>query len=145
MSAPRSIAVPIRSRKHRLLTALLALLGMLFMQFAVAAYACPRLQAGNADGPSMSPHAADQAPGMPDCGEPDADSPALCHAHCHDGQSSLDKPEARTPAPVFVTLMVLPAAFEPAVPRRGPPAEAPSLLRRPTAPPIAIRHCCYRI
>ncbi|HUG25380.1 hypothetical protein [Piscinibacter sp.] len=115
-------------RKHRVLTALIALVGMLFMQLAVAAYACP----GSSE--SAPPTA------MADCDEADSAAPALCHAHCQDGQTSLDKPEVRTAAAVmFFMALVEPvsagtqARFEPA-----------SLLRRSTAPPISIRHCCLR-
>ena len=39
-------------RKHRLLTALVALLGMLFMQLAVASYACPSLVGAHVEGAS---------------------------------------------------------------------------------------------
>lgn len=129
------------SRKHRILTALVALFGMLFMQVAVAAYACPGLgglrQAVAEDVAAMQ--------GMPDCDQLDTATPALCHAHCVDRQSSLDKPQSpvATPAAVIVAAILTPV--EPLVPVASPSPAADSSLRRITSPPIAIRHCCLRI
>ena len=79
-------------RKYRILTALVALFSMLFMQLAVAAYVCPDAQGGR----GSETMAADQSPMqlMPGCDQPDPAAPALCHAYCQDGKSSLDKPEA---------------------------------------------------
>ena len=110
-------------RKHRILTALIALFGMLFMQLAVAAYACP----------------------MPGCDQIDEAQPALCHAHCQAGKSAPDKAEAPvvTPAAVIVTAILAPP--EPLAPVGLPGAEPASFLQRSTAPPISIRHCCFRI
>jgi hypothetical protein len=131
-------------RKHRFLTALIALVGMLFMQLAVASYACPGLQ---------SRDTAEIAAGSPEvvrsttpCEQPDPEQPALCHAHCQDGKSSLSKHESPTvsPAAVFVAapLHVPEPAFAGGMPGVEP---SPSLLQRITAPPISIRHCCFRI
>lgn len=131
------------SRKYRILTALIALFSMLFMQAAVASYNCPGEQSDR----STDSMGAEQssAPAMPGCDQPDPASPALCHAHCVDGKSSLDKPEAPTvtPAVVLVSTILLP--MEPLLVSPQPVAEQPSLLHRTTAPPIAIRHCCFRI
>ena len=118
-------------RKHRVLTALIALIGMLFMQLAVAAYACPGTN-------GIAPPTA-----MADCDEADPAAPALCHAHCQDDQTSLDKPEARTAAATVMFFMTLVAA-EPVSDGTRARSEPASLLRRSTAPPISIRHCCLR-
>jgi hypothetical protein len=130
-------------RKYRILTALIALFSMLFMQTAVASYACPRLQTDHAPDSMV----ADQAsgPAMPGCDQPDPASPALCHAHCLDAKASQDKPSAPivSPAVVLVSTLLLP--LEPLRPLAQPVADQPSLLQRITAPPIAIRHCCFRI
>ncbi len=131
------------SRKNRILAALIALFSMLFMQAAVASYTCPDLQSeGAPDG-----WVTDQAPAskMPGCDQPDVASPGLCQAHCLDGKSSLDKPEAPTvtPAPVIVSTILLP--LQPLLALPQPAAEQSALLQRITTPPIAIRHCCFRL
>lgn len=132
-------------RTHRLLTTLVALFGMLFMQWAVASYACPGLQAGDGSGAARA--AQTDMPPMPDCDQqqPDAARPALCHAHCHDGQASPDRAEAPAVFPAAVLVSTLLAAFEPLVEDSSPDAEPPSFLHRATAPPVSIRHCCLRL
>jgi hypothetical protein len=126
-------------RKQRVVAALIALFSMLFMQLAVASYACPGVQAAMTD--AMS----DDAAAMPDCEDDGASRSALCHAHCQDGKSSLDKPEVRTVAPAAGLLSAIVVAADPAPPGRQAGFDSPSLLRRTTAPPISIRHCCFRI
>ena len=111
-------------RKYRFLTALIALFGMLFMQLAVASYACPT---------------------MPGCDQLDPAQPALCHAHCQDGKASLDKAEAPVVSPAAVIVSALPAPLAPLAALGLPGAEPASFLQRSTAPPISIRHCCFRI
>ena len=130
------------SRTYRILTALIALFSMLFMQAAVASYTCPALQGGDlgstvVDQPSMA--------AMPGCDRLDTGNPALCHAHCLDGKSSLDKPQVPTVTPAAVLVSTLLFPLEPLLASPQPVAEQPSFLRRATAPPIAIRHCCFRI
>jgi hypothetical protein len=129
------------SRKHRIVTALIALFGMLFMQFAVAAYACPGLDSVRQ--PVVEDAAAMQ--GMPGCDQIDPTTPALCHAHCVDGQSSLDKPQSPVASPAAVIVAAILTPVEPLMPAASPGALPDSSLRRITSPPIAIRHCCLRI
>lgn len=130
-------------RKHRILTALIALFGMLFMQLAVAAYACPGL-AGSADSQAAVAAGA-PASSMPGCDQPDPAKPALCHAHCQDGKSSLDKPEMPVVSPAAVIVSAILTPLDPLAPACLPGAEPPSFLQRSTAPPISIRNCCFRI
>ena len=133
------------SRTHRLLSALVALFGMLFMQWAVASYACPDLQAGNGSGTAQAVQT--DTPSMPDCDQqlPDAAQPARCHAHCHDGQTSPERAEAPAVFPAAVIVSTLPAVPGPLLAGSSPDAEPPSLLHRATAPPLSIRHCCLRL
>lgn len=130
-------------RKYRLLTALVALFGMLFMQLAVAAYACPGLASGNGSDTMASNGSA--MPSMPDCDQPDPVNPALCHAHCQDGKSSLDKADVPVVSPAAVMVSTILTPFEPLIPAPITGAQPPSFLHRTTAPPIAIRNCCFRI
>ena len=131
------------SRNHRILTALIALFSMLFMQAAVASYSCPDLQSEGAPDSWVDNQAS--ASKMPGCDQPDAASPSLCHAHCLDGKSSLDKPEVPTvtPAVAIVSTILLP--LQPLLALPLPASEQASFLQRTTAPPIAIRHCCFRL
>ena len=115
-----------RSRRSlRAFVAMLALLGVLFAQLGIAAYACPMMSgAGDC------------------CISMDSGDPALCNAHCQQGDQSLDKPAAPLVAPAMrvgtIVAMPLPAA-------RPPPGEPPTFLSRPTAPSAAVRHCRFLI
>ena len=126
-------------------TALVALFSMLFMQFAVAAYACPALMGG----PESSVDAVMAA--MPDCDQvhspstADAQSPALCHAHCQDVKSALDKPEVPVVAPALLVVSAILVPLEAVAVLTPGAADRDSLLLRITSPPISIRHCCFRI
>jgi hypothetical protein len=77
---------------------------LLFMQLAVAAYACPR---GVPSGEAVTP-----MPAMPDCAGGsmaaiDPDQPLLCKAHCDQGtQAVIAVPVADAPsAPVLVAIL----------------------------------------
>jgi hypothetical protein len=130
-------------RRHRILTALIALLGMLFMQLAIASHACRGLP-GEGSRQSMADNAASMR-GMPDCDQPDPVPQALCHAHCLDGKTSLDKPQTPVAAPAAVIVSAIVHAIEPPSPAGSLRATPDFALRRITSPPIAIRHCCFRI
>ena len=126
-------------RRHRLITVLFALCSLLFMQLAVAGYACPV-------GGKVGEVATMAAAGMPCAGDMstmDEDQPGLCHAHCQSAQQTADKVQLPTPTGAMATGFAY--TIEPApVARPGGRAQAPLLLRS-TAPPIAVRNCCLRI
>ncbi len=130
-----------RNRRHRLITVLFALVSLLFMQLAVAGYVCPGSKAKIAEAAAMA------EAGMP-CAESmplamDDEQPNLCHAHCQAGQQSADKYEL----PSTVAIGTLPANFSlhVAIPVFSEaPLQAPH-LQRTTAPPVAIRNCCFRL
>lgn len=94
-----------RNRRHRLITVLVALVSLLFMQLAVAGYVCPGSESKIAEAAAMA------EVGMP-CAESmpltmDDEQPNLCHAHCQAGQQSADKYELPSP----VAIGTLPANF----------------------------------
>ena len=130
-------------RRHRLLTALVALFGVLFTQLAIAAYICPELNVGT----SNQAMAAVEPPmqSMPGCDQPDAANPGLCHAHCQDGTSSVDRAELPAVSPAAVIVSNILAPLRPVVSSPPRDEEPDSLLLRSTSPPISIRHCCFRI
>lgn len=129
------------TRRHRLLTVLFALASLLFMQLAVASYACPGSKVKIAEIAAMAeaglPCAESMVTGM------DEDQPNLCRAHCQTAQQVVDKYELPAPAgvgspPVQFTLPVAVAVLT------GAPVQAPH-LKRTTAPPVAILNCCFRL
>ncbi|HWW72798.1 MAG TPA: hypothetical protein VN089_22880 [Duganella sp.] len=128
------------SEPSRALAAIIMLFSLLFAQLAVSAYACPVV------GKPRMLEAASMAnmPGCTDTGM-DKSSAALCAAHCDTGHQSADT--SGTP----VVQPFVPCNLEVVLPRveRAPPSLASSLesvpLTRATAPPLAIRHCCFRI
>lgn len=134
------------SRRPRLITAFIALFSVLFMQLAVAAYACPGLQpapvSGMADMHMDSASSAD----MPGCdGMVDLEQPSLCHAYSQVGKQSLDKPPVPDVPPAVPVMLVsvishIDFTFDP-ISRH---AEAAWLMRS-SSPPISVRHCCFRI
>ena len=129
------------NRRPRLITALFALVSLLFMQLAVASYACPAVASKAAEVAAMA------EAGMP-CAESmklnmDDAQPNLCQAHCQVSQQSADKHELPPP----VAIGALPADYT--APVSIPvfleaPLQAPH-LKRTTAPPVAIRNCCFRL
>jgi len=125
-------------RTVRLVAAIVTMFSLLFAQLAVAAYECPELTVS-----SMSAKAAQDA--MPGCTDMDMAQPSLCQAHCATGHQSLDAPAAPHIAPfVSCGLVAILGVADKLVSMASPPAGSP-LLTRTTSPPMAIRHCCFRI
>lgn len=125
-------------RRSRLFTVLLALVSLLFMQFAVAGYACP-------SGPEKV--AAMVKVQMP-CAESmskslDDAQPNLCQAHCQVGQQTNNNYEL----PSLPGMSVVSVDFS--LPDIAPVTLGVSWqlhhLTRTTAPPTSIRNCCFRI
>ncbi len=142
--------------QHRLATVLLALVSLLFMQLAVAGYACPgglKNSASSVNPAQLADMTAMVNAGMP-CAEAmaataqtvDDNQPALCHAHCKADPQSADTHQL----PALTALADLPGDFSLPAPARASPAppgvtlQAP-LLRRHTAAPLTVRHCCFRL
>ncbi|MFT5035335.1 MAG: hypothetical protein ACI87L_001177 [Litorivivens sp.] len=127
-----------RNCRHRLITVLFALYSLLFMQLAVAAYACPDIGA--------------KAAVMAEAGVPCAESmalamddeqPHLCQAHCQAESQSAEKFQLLS----LLAVDALPSAqgLQIALPTLvAAPLHAPH-LQRSTAPPLSIRNCCLRL
>lgn len=133
------------ARKTRFVTALFALVSVLFMQLAVAAYACPSLRMDQAAVFSVTTPAAGHE-GMIGCeGAVDFEQPSLCQAHSQYGSQSLDKPAMPDLAPsVAVVLVPEIRNPDPASRRLDKFADASGLMRG-SSPPLSIRNCCFRI
>jgi hypothetical protein len=128
------------SRRTRFVAALVALFGLLFMQLAMAAYACPKLS------PVQQQSTMLDASGQPmkDCSELDKQSPSLCEAGSHQAPQSADTSSPPSIQPFVPTgLIVHLAAADELIP---PGFTIPACLHASsTAPPIAIRNCCFRL
>ena len=135
-------------RPIRFAAALVALVGMLFAQLAVAAYACPDLLGAQADASVAAmvmdtEHQEHQA--MPGCAEIDLEQPALCQAHGQAGDQALDKPQAPNVPPAIAILLV-PAMQDSSLAYRPVGADTDAVfLTRGSDPPLSIQYCCFRI
>ncbi len=132
------------SRPHRLFTALIVLFSMLFMQLAVASYVCPGHMTGS-EIPALSRDIGSVA--MVDCAGMDKEQPALCHAHADDpyAKQSLDKPQMPNVQPFVVAGLTLTLQVMDIAGLQQEHQPQSSYLARSSAPPIAIRNCCFRI
>ncbi len=132
------------SRKSRFVTALIALMSVLFTQLALAAYVCPTTQIVQAVESVAVMHAATH-PDMADCEGMAVEETALCQAQSQVVSQSLDKPESPLVSPFLATMLMSAISYiDPSHQHAIPQASASSLTRL-TAPPLAIQHCCFRI
>jgi hypothetical protein len=121
-------------RSHRIVAALVALFSLLFMQLAVAAYACPMLSPATAAPMQMA-----------DCHGMDQQNPTLCHAQADAGKQSRDTPPAPAVQPFIAAAQL---AQVPGLERLMAPGASTAPSDVPAAgpaPPLAILHCCFRI
>lgn len=130
--------MPFRRRRPRRTTliALIALLGLLFQQLAMAAYVCPGLQ-----GAALQPAAS----AMPPCHQqPEITDANRCISHCHPQPPSPDHspspsiPDAMLPATTW--LRVVDRAT---IDRRD--HVTAEITARAAAPPLNIRLCTFQI
>lgn len=130
------------TRPSRVVAALIALFSMLFMQLAVAAYACPTMAPMSAP---MDISAGSATHNMDGCAGMDITAPSLCHAHDQTGNQSLDKPGTPQIQPFAATGLALPILSVAYAEAPSQPLAQSATLTRTTAPPISIRNCCFRI
>lgn len=130
------------SRSTRFVAAVIAVISLLFTQFAMASYVCP----GATTPALMTMAAADNGmAAMDHCSGVDKAQPTLCHAHNHSDPQSLNKPDLPSVPPLIMIGPVLTVILlDVGVASPGPITAMPSLSRA-TEPIIAIRHCCFRI
>lgn len=133
------------SRSSRLAALCIALFSMLFMQLAVAAYACPCLGGGALR--SMAADATEGHAEMIHCDGMDIEQVGLCQALSHGEASKQSAHNPQIPdVPPFIPVELIQALhlienFSAVL--LSPPVT--TSLMRTSAPPIAIRHCCFRI
>lgn len=106
-----------RRRLHRISTALLVVLSLLFSQLALARYVCPQQT-------DMQSMAAMMQAGVP-CAGMDADQPALCHQHAAGASQSFEA--VKLPAasqPLLIQVLELPLVHEAEEASAVPPTAA---------------------
>lgn len=112
---------------------------LLFMQCAVAAYACPAALAQAQDRAAAITEMPDCAGGV--AAAMDADQPLLCQAHCQQGSQTAQPAPAADATPALVLLAVLDWAQALHLP--AAPARQESLLAAgaspPGSPPLYLR------
>ena len=133
------------SRQSRFVAALLALFGVLFTQFAVAAYACPSMQIAQAMESISASAAAHDHRDMPGCAGMDAEDPVLCQNHGQIANQSLDKPELPNVSPFVANMLVQTVSYAGTAHQPFTSHSARIFQTRSTAPPHSIRNCCFRI
>lgn len=134
------------SYRSRFISALVALISMATMQFAMAARVCPIPVSALAPGTVvMSMDDGGQVLSVPDCLQTEVAQPGLCFAY-----SQVDSPSIENAA--FTPVQSLIVAPRPlvsgyAVGVYRPAATPPQYpwLRRPIAASLAIQHCSFQI
>jgi hypothetical protein len=120
-------------------SAWIALLGILFSQMVLSAYACPRLLPS--DVPSRMESHADM-PGMP-CAGMDVEQPVLCEQYGQQGDQSVGSAPAFDFQPILGLLFVGPALHRTAALRLFDMQSVP--LARAASPPPLSRSSRLRI
>lgn len=125
-----------RRNRHRRWIALIALLGLLFQQLAMAAYVCP-MERGDVASAGAK---AEMAP----CQSPDMTDKARCQQHCHPLAQTSDHASAPTVPPALLPATTWSREFH-AKHVDLPERIACDIDRRATAPPLNIQHCTFQI
>ncbi|MBS0513946.1 MAG: hypothetical protein JSS16_00515 [Proteobacteria bacterium] len=125
-----------RRSRHRRWIALIALLGLLFQQVAMATYVCP-IEAREAAAMAASSD-------MSHCTEPGMADLARCQQHCHPLAQSSDHGTAPTVPPALLprTTWLRAAALSSV---RWTNYVVLGVTARATAPPLNIQHCTFQI
>lgn len=131
------------TRRSRFATVLVALASMLFIQLAVAAYACASLQSAPVGAPDAA-MLADCSQAMARGDMMDPAQPNLCHTHCFADQSIDNAQLTDLPSMLSTRFLLVPLDFQVAK-RSGTLARPTPVLTRALGPPLAIRNCCFRI
>lgn len=121
--------------RQRRFIALLALLGLLFQQVAMASYVCPN----ESTSPTMA-----ASSDMPDCQQAAANDKARCQSHCHPQSASPDHAAQPTVPPALLppTTWLRAASWQSSAFAPAPQCE---VVARAAAPPLSIQHCTFQI
>jgi len=136
-----------RAFSSRLISTIIALVSMLFVQLAVAGYVCPSYSAvhGSSSAAIAMIDDAGFAGDMIDCSTMDHAQPNLCHAFTHTSDQSLDKPgypNVLPFVPSVLTLVILTLEHSDLAAMPWPDS---TVALHVLSPPLSITNCCFRI
>lgn len=114
------------------MAAVVALFSMLFMQLAVASYACPTIEKPAANG-------------TPCAGMTDPAQPSLCKAKAANlaAKQALDKPDLPPILPFVAADLAGTIVADAWLPGSAETAGPSPSLARSLSPPHSIEHCCF--
>jgi hypothetical protein len=127
-----------RSGPLCVITAIIAICSLLFTELAVASYVCPDMN------PVPAVSSSNEVT-IDGCGHADADEPSLCRAHCDGPSHSVGTPHAPPVQPFVAAGLTMVLCDTRAVASIQTRELGGPFLQRSTAPPLAIRNCCFRI
>jgi hypothetical protein len=117
-----------------------AIAAMLFAQLAVAAHACAASSGASATAVLAAAH----GDGSP-CHEMDPQPDNVCLQHCADSPQSIDHHPVSPASPVAGPAYHLEPSDRLTAFVQSEVRHSHALLARVTAPPLAVRNCCFRI
>lgn len=127
------------SKLSRVVSAIIVIFSLLFVQLAVASFVCPEL---NAPIDATIPNGDTQ---IDHCAQVNAEQSSLCHAHC-EPDTQLSHTTYVSPIQPFIATELTLMICDTYVVASAHGAERQAvMLQRSTAPPLAIRNCCFRI
>ncbi|MEJ7932605.1 hypothetical protein WG922_21725 [Ramlibacter sp. AN1015] len=130
-------------RRFRIVTVIISLCMLLFAQGVLAGYFCQQATTSVDASAATATATAAAADCTVTMSASEAQDRELCHAHCQSGSQAADSYQPTAPQDVRELSDALTVQLAPAerLERSGP---QPNLLRRSSAPSIALRHCCLR-
>ncbi|MEO6959931.1 MAG: hypothetical protein ABI081_08115, partial [Burkholderiaceae bacterium] len=132
------------SYRSRLISALVALIAMATMQFAMATRVCPVPVVALASGTvAMSMDNGGQALSVPDCLQTETAQPGLCFAYSQVDSSSIENAAFTPVQPLIVAPRPLVSGYAVAVYRPAATPPQYDWLRHPIAASLAIQHCSF--
>jgi hypothetical protein len=126
------------TRPARRLAATIAVAVMLFAQFAIAAHACAAIAGASLPHESMA-----MSHGDSPCEETAPAPEKVCLEHCA-GEQSVDNHPASPAVPALAPMGTVAQADASDLSLHSTQSYSHALLARVTAPPLAVRHCCFR-
>ena len=131
------------NRSFRKIVSVVTLAAVLMVQLAVSAYACPMLLGAAADQMQTPDQSTTPAYAEPDTVDMDSAQPGLCQLHCSSDQKIVNDLPFDPATVAFVPAFAV--DFPALEPTSSQSIAAFPSLHHATSPPLAVRHCCFRI
>ena len=131
------------NRSFQKIVSAITLAAVLILQLAVSAYACPMLTSDAVDQTPVAIQSAMTVYAEPDTADVNTAQPGLCQQHCLNGHQIINDLPFDPATVIFVPALEFNLrAFEPSP---APLIASLPSLHHATSPPLAVRHCCFRI